>query len=303
MVPRITPIRPFNKDEWAFYIERMEKVEMKNIGFLGAGSMTEAMIEGMITRQFINPDQLVIMNRSNSHRLAELEEKYGVRTIQNAEKLLRRSNVLVLAMKPIDAAQALETIAPYLTNRHVIISVLAGITTSYIEESFQTKTPIVRAMPNTSATIGYSATAIARGTYANHEHLLYTQQLFETIGTVVQVKEEKLNAITGLSGSGPAYFYYMVECMEKAAILNGIDQETARHLIIQTITGAAKMLSETNLQATHLRERVTSPGGTTQAGLTMLEKYKYEEAITACITEAGKRSEELGKILEQQNHF
>ncbi|TKD70392.1 pyrroline-5-carboxylate reductase [Pseudalkalibacillus hwajinpoensis] len=281
----------------------MEKVEMKNIGFLGAGSMTEAMIEGMISRQFVTPDRIVIMNRTNAHRLAELEEKYGVRTLQNAEMLLRHSNVLVLAMKPIDAAQALESIQPFLTDQHVIISVLAGITTSYIEGSIQTKTPIVRVMPNTSAAIGYSATAIARGEYATDEHLSFTQKLFETIGTVVQVREEKLNAITGLSGSGPAYFYYMVECMEKAAILNGIDQKTARQLIIQTITGAAKMLNETNFEASHLRERVTSPGGTTQAGLTILEKYKYEEAITACITEAGKRSEELGKHLERQNHF
>ncbi len=303
MVPRITPIRPFNKDEWAFYMERMGKVEMKNIGFLGAGAMTEAMIQGMITKEFIDRDRLFIMNRSNSDRLAELEEKYGVRTLQDVETLLKHSDVIVLAMKPVDAAYALESMELFLTDQHVIISVLAGITTSYIEESIQPKTPIVRAMPNTSAAIGYSATAIARGKYANHEHSSFTQQLFETIGTVVQVREEKLNAITGLSGSGPAYFYYMVECMEKAAILNGIDQETARHLIIQTITGAAKMLSETNNQATQLRERVTSPGGTTQAGLTVLEKYKYEEAITECITEAGKRSEELGKILERQSHL
>lgn len=281
----------------------MEKVKMKNIGFLGAGAMTEAMIQGMITKEFIDPDRLFIMNRSNSQRLAELEKKFCVRTLQDVETLLNYSDAIVLAMKPFDAIHALESMEPHLTDQHVIISVLAGITTSYIEESIQTETPIVRAMPNTSAAIGYSATAIARGKFANQEHLLFTRKLFETIGTVVQVGEEKLNAITGLSGSGPAYFYYMVECMEKAAIQNGVDQVTARQLITQTIIGAAKMLSETNNQATHLRERVTSPGGTTEAGLTILEKYKYEEAISACITEAGKRSEELGKILERQNHI
>ncbi|MGB8000332.1 MAG: pyrroline-5-carboxylate reductase [Anaerobacillus sp.] len=275
-------------------------METANIGFLGAGSMTEAMIEGMISQGFANPKKLMIMNRSNSQRLDELEDKYSVQTTQNTEELLKRSNILILAMKPLDASSALENIQPFITHNHLIISVLAGITTSYVEELIGMRIPIVRAMPNTSAAIGFSATAIAPGEFATKKHLSFAERLFDTIGTVVHVEEEKLDAVTGVSGSGPAYFYYMVECMEKAAILNGLDEETARSLIIQTIHGAAKMLNRTDKQASLLREQVTSPGGTTQAGLSILEEYRYEEAVSACITAARKRSEELGKIFEKQ---
>ncbi len=277
------------------------KMERTDIGFLGAGSMTEAMVEGMISQEFVNPQKLIILNRSNSQRLDELENKYSVQTTQNTEELLKRTNILVLAMKPMDASSALENIQPFITHDHLIISVLAGITTSYVEEVIGLRIPVVRAMPNTSAAIGFSATALSPGRFATKVHLSFAEKLFDTIGTVVHVGEEKLDAVTGVSGSGPAYFYYMVECMEKAAILNGIDEETARSLIIQTINGAAKMLSRTDQQASLLREQVTSPGGTTQAGLSILEEYRYDEAVSACITAAKRRSEELGKIFEKQN--
>ncbi|WP_347549716.1 pyrroline-5-carboxylate reductase [Pseudalkalibacillus hwajinpoensis] len=274
---------------------------LTNIGFLGAGSMAEAMVEGIITSEFVYPEQLILMNRSNSARLYELRKKYNVETTHCLKELIEQSNVIILAVKPIDAAHALEEIRPYMTDNHLVISVLAGVTTSYIEESLETKTPVVRAMPNTSATIGASATAISPGKYTDSTHSLFATQLFETIGTVALVPEDQLDAVTGLSGSGPAYFYYMVECMEKAASANGLDKETARSLILQTITGAAEMLSITNHSPSLLRERITSPGGTTQAALAILEEYQFEEAIVACVTGATKRSKELGKSFEKQH--
>ena len=300
VVPRITPIRPLNKDEWAFLYGRMSKMKKHTIAFIGAGSITEAIIEGMIKEKFIHANQIVVMNRSNLDRLEELKDKYNVQTTQNIEQLLKNNKVIILAMKPADAETALKNIQPYINESHLIISVLAGITTSYVEEAIGTCTPIVRAMPNTSAMIGLSATAISPGHFAQKEDLLFAENLFLTIGSVVQVTEDKMNAVTGLSGSGPAYFYYMVECMEKAAIQNGLDPDTARELLLQTMNGAANMLRRTNQSPTLLREKITSSGGTTQAGITSLKEYQFERAILSCITDATKKAEELGKAFEKQ---
>ncbi|QHA92464.1 pyrroline-5-carboxylate reductase [Bacillus sp. N1-1] len=272
-----------------------------NIGFIGAGSITEAIVEGMISEKFVDSNQIMLLNRSNSQRLEELKTTYSVHVTQDIQKLLQQNRVIILAMKPIDAPDALSKIQPYIHKNHLIISVLAGITTAYIEEKIHTRTPIVRAMPNTSATIGLSATAISGGAFANENDLLFTKRLFQTIGSVVPVPEDKMNAVTGLSGSGPAYFYYMVECMEKAAIQNGLDEETARELILQTIYGAAMMLRQTKQPAELLRKKITSPGGTTQAGIATLKEYDYEEALLACITDATNRSQQLGELFQKQN--
>ncbi|WP_273833040.1 pyrroline-5-carboxylate reductase [Guptibacillus sedimenti] len=272
-----------------------------NIGFIGAGSITEAIVEGMISEKFVDSNQIMLLNRSNSQRLEELKTTYSVHVTQDIQKLLQQNRVIILAMKPTDAPDALGMIQPYIHKNHLIISVLAGITTTYIEEKIHTRTPIVRAMPNTSATIGLSATAISGGAYADKNDLLFTKRLFQTIGSVVSVPEDKMNAVTGLSGSGPAYFYYMVECMEKAAIQNGLDEETARELILQTIHGAAMMLRQTKQPAELLRKKITSPGGTTQAGIATLKEYDYEEALLACITDATNRSQQLGELFQKQN--
>lgn len=266
----------------------------QHIGFLGAGSMAESMVEGMITKSFVLPEQVILLNRINSKRLEELHLKYDVEVTQDYGKLLSKSNVVILAMKPKDVEKALQSLSPFLTEKHLILSVVAGITTYDIEECIGFKAPVIRAMPNTSASIGFSATAISAGRYSNKDQMSFAESLFETIGTVVHVPENQLDTVTGLSGSGPAYFYYMVECMEKAANLNGLDKETARSLIIQTITGAAMMLSQTNQSPTLLREKVTSPGGTTHTGLSILQNYKFDEAVLESITGARNRSAELG---------
>lgn len=272
-----------------------------NIGFIGAGSITEAIVEGMISEKFVEPNEITLLNRTNSHRLEELKTTYSVHVTQDIQELVQQNRVIVLAMKPADAPDALSKIQPYIHRNHLIISVLAGITTTYIGEKISIPTPIVRVMPNTSATIGLSATAITGGAFASENDLLFTKRLFQTIGSVVSVSEDKLNAVTGLSGSGPAYFYYMVECMEKAAIQNGLDEEIARELILQTIQGAAMMLRQTKQPAKLLREKITSSGGTTQAGIATLKAFHFEEALLSCITDATNRSQDLGDIFLKQN--
>lgn len=267
------------------------------VGFLGAGSMAESMVEGMIAKAFVSPEHITLLNRINKERLEELQTKYSVGIAHSYKEVLLQSEIVILAMKPKDAEEALRSLKPYITKEHLIISVIAGVSTSFIEECIGSETPVVRSMPNTSAAIGLSATAISSGRYTRNEQLSFAERLFSTIGTVVHVPEEQLDTVTGLSGSGPAYFYYMVECMERAANMNGLDKETARELIIQTMTGAAMMLSQTNQPPSLLREKVTSPGGTTQAGLSILKEYKFDEAVLESITGARRRSEELGNKL------
>lgn len=266
------------------------------IAFIGAGSMAEALIAGM-TKTLYRPEQIIVTNRCNQERLRYMKETYGVQIETNKEKALKAADIIILAMKPKDAMEGIVSIATDVSEHHLVISVLAGVSTDTIMSLIGKKVSIVRAMPNTSATIGQSATALALGRFANEEHLAIAETLFRTVGIVTVVSEDDLHAVTGLSGSGPAYVYYLVEAMEKAANEIGLDRSIAKELILQTIIGAAQMLKTTNNPPSVLRKEVTSPGGTTEAGIQVLEQYHYQEAVIACIKRATERSAELGKAL------
>lgn len=268
---------------------------MVKISFVGAGSMAEAVISGMIDQELYSKDHIYVMNKKNKARLQELENVYGVVTSQDKEEVISKADIVVLATKPHDIEVALQDIAPYLDEDQLIISMLAGVSTEAIVQHVGKNIPVIRTMPNTSAMIGYSATAICKGKFANERHLAQTKELFEAIGTVSVVEEDQMHIVTGISGSGPAYVYYLVEAMEEAAMDEGLDQETAQQLIIQTIVGSGKMLKEREESAQQLRENVTSPNGTTAAGLASLKEKGFKEAVIACVKSATRRSEELGK--------
>ncbi|MGP3559907.1 pyrroline-5-carboxylate reductase ProI [Geobacillus sp. BK01] len=268
----------------------------RSIAFIGAGSMAEALIAGM-TKTFCHPEQIVVTNRQNRARLGELERTYGVRAAQNVHLAVERADIVILAMKPKDVADAMAAVAPAIRPNQLILSLLAGVTTETIEQLAGRDVAVVRAMPNTSAAVGLSATAIAGGRFASEQHLETAKQLFETVGIVTVVPERDLHAVTGLSGSGPAYVYYLVEAMEKAAADIGLERNVAKTLILQTIIGAAEMLKASDKHPSVLRREVTSPGGTTEAGIGVLEQYRFQEAIAACIRRAATRSEELGNAL------
>ncbi|AGT32648.1 pyrroline-5-carboxylate reductase [Geobacillus genomosp. 3] len=268
----------------------------RSIAFIGAGSMAEALIAGM-TKTFCHPEQIVVTNRQNRARLGELERTYGVRAAQNVHLAVERADIVILAMKPKDVAEAMAAVAPAIRPNQLILSLLAGVTTETIEQLAGRDVAVVRAMPNTSAAVGLSATAIAGGRFASEQHLETAKQLFETVGIVTVVPERDLHAVTGLSGSGPAYVYYLVEAMEKAAADIGLERNVAKTLILQTIIGAAEMLKASDKHPSVLRREVTSPGGTTEAGIGVLEQYRFQEAIAACIRRAATRSEELGNAL------
>ncbi|RFB17078.1 pyrroline-5-carboxylate reductase [Bacillus sp. HNG] len=271
----------------------------QNIVFVGAGSMAEAMISGMLQKELFLPRQISVMNRSNHTRLAELSKTYGVTISPNQKEAIENAGIIILAIKPKDVAEAVLAIKEYVSEQQLIISVLAGVATTTITDLLNKEVAVVRAMPNTSATIGKSATALSAGMHANENHLLIARQLFQTIGIVTTVAEKDLHAVTGLSGSGPAYVYYLVEAMEKAADDIGLEKGIAKELILQTIIGAAEMLKHSSKQPATLRKEVTSPGGTTEAGIKVLEQYNYQQAMVACIKRATIRSAELGEAMLQ----
>ena len=199
-------------------------------------------------------------------------------------------------MKPKDVAEALTPFKEDIHNNLLIISLLAGVSTHSIRNLLQKDVPIIRAMPNTSAAILKSATAISSSKHATKEHIQTAIALFETIGLVSVVEEEEMHAVTALSGSGPAYIYYVVEAMEEAA-KNRFKEDVAKSLILQTMIGAAEMLKQ--VKNTRLFCEITSPGGTTEAGIEVLQEHQFQQALISCITQAAQRSHNLGKTFEQ----
>ncbi|PEU94511.1 pyrroline-5-carboxylate reductase [Bacillus cereus] len=274
-------------------------MSIQNISFLGAGSIAEAIIGGLLHANVVKGEQITVSNRSNETRLQELHNKYGVKGTHNKKELLTDTNILFLAMKPKDIAEALTPFKEYIHHNLLIISLLAGVSTHSIRNLLEKDIPIIRAMPNTSAAILKSATAISPSKHATKEHIQTAIALFETIGLVSVVEEEDMHAVTALSGSGPAYIYYVVEAMEEAAKEIGLKEDIAKSLILQTMIGAAEMLKASEKHPSILRKEITSPGGTTEAGIEVLQEHKFQQALISCITQAAQRSHNLGKTLEQ----
>lgn len=267
---------------------------MNNIACIGIGSMAEAIISGIIARGGVKPKQIRVANKSNQERLAYIQQQYGVHGYTSLEAALTNADVVFLAVKPKDVLAALTAARPYLTENMLLISVAAGVNLANLENIIDKKMAIVRAMPNTSAAVGLSATALSANSLIGTAQMQMAIDLFSSIGTVSVVEENKLNAVTGLSGSGPAYIYYVVEAMEKSAQEIGLDPATAKQLIIQTIQGAAEMLNQSPKTPATLRKEVTSPGGTTEAGLKVLEDYHVQNAFIACIEEATNQAKRMG---------
>ncbi|CAM3797367.1 pyrroline-5-carboxylate reductase [Mesobacillus zeae] len=267
---------------------------MKKLVFAGAGSIAEALISGITQNRLLHGSQIWATNRGNGERLDELNRKYGIHTTYNQEELYSGADAVILAMKPKDAANALGQIGDYLGRETLVISVLAGVSFQTIEQASGKPLSVIRAMPNTSAAIGQSATALAANARAGVAEKELAKTLFETVGTAAFVAEDQLDAVTGLSGSGPAYIYYLVEAMEKSAVEIGLDRTLAKELIVQTLIGAAGMLSKSEKTPEQLRYEVTSPGGTTEAGIGILEQHGVQEALVACIKEAAAHSGKMG---------
>lgn len=264
---------------------------MKKILFIGAGSMAEALIQGWINQKVFTAQEIYVTNRSDKERLQFLHETYGVNCLVDAE-IFKQADLIILAMKPKDAIAAMDELKAKITEHSAILSILAGIAIQTITEHLGIR-PVARVMPNTSATIGMSASGIAFSNEVTTEQRTTFLQLLEAVGSVIEVDEDQLHAVTALSGSGPAYIYYLMEAFEKVGTKVGLSKDTVRLLMTQTLAGTAEMLKQSVDEPDVLRRKVTSPGGTTEAGIKALEKYQFNEAIEACIKEAEARSRSL----------
>lgn len=272
----------------------------KTVAFLGAGSMAEAMISGLVESGNIPQENIIVTNRQNQQRLNDLQDKYGIRAMTRDQLDSNQVDVYILAMKPKDVEPALDSIKYKVRADQLVLSVLAGVTTSFIEENLNGDHQVIRVMPNTSSMLGESATAMSVGHYTTAESQQIATTLLEMIGEVYTIEEDKMDIFTGIAGSGPAYFYYLVEQIEKAGAAFGLKPEMARQIGAQTLLGATKMMLEGDDTPAQLRENVTSPNGTTAAGLKSLSEHGGGKAMFEAIKSAATRSKEISDQLNPQ---
>jgi pyrroline-5-carboxylate reductase len=262
------------------------------IGILGAGKMGEALISGLL-RAGRAPSGLIAVVR-RPERAAHVRDAYGIGVVSAAEAA-KSADTLILAVKPQDMPALLDEIAPHVPADSLMISVAAGITTSLIERRLGGDIPVVRVMSNTPVLVDEAMSVISPGAYARPEHLERAEELLRPVGKVLRIPESQQDAATALSGSGPAYVYFLVEAMVDAGILLGMPRGTALEMVIQAVYGAATMLRETGEHPVILREAVTSPAGTTISAIRELERHGVRAAFLAAIEAARDRGAELGR--------
>lgn len=268
-----------------------------SIAFVGAGNMAGALIRGLVGTGTV-PAYRITASDPDEARLGALGSELGIRTTSDNAEAVSEANVVVLATKPQVFAEVLPGVAAALSPSALLISIAAGISTRVIERAFPRGSRVVRSMPNTPALVGAGATAIAAGAHATDADLDLAELLFRSVGIAVRVPEEQIDAVTGLSGSGPAYVFAMIEALRDAGIAEGLPADTAIQLASQTVFGAARLLLDEKEAPEVLRARVTSPGGTTRAGLDALASANFAGVIQGAVHAATRRSAELGKIAE-----
>jgi len=261
------------------------------IGFIGAGNMAEALIGGL-REAGVGGSRILATNRRRRERLDHLRATWGITTTPSKAEVAAAADTLVLAMKPADLDDAMRELRPYIAGRHLLISLLAGVRCETVEQ-YLNGSPVVRAMPNLSAAVLASTTALAHGRHAASSHRATTRALFDLVGHTVDVDEDAMDAVTAIAGSGPAYVYLFMEALIEAGVHAGLSPEAARALAVQTVFGAAKLVKETGNEPADLRRRVTSPGGTTMAALTVLEARGFKTAVGEAVRQAIRRAGEL----------
>lgn len=265
---------------------------MSKIAVIGAGVMGEALLSGLL-RGGQTADSVCITER-RPERAAELRSKYGVDVVSNVEAA-KTSDVLVIVVKPQDMSALLDEISPFVQPGSLVVSLAAGITTEFLESKLAAGTAVVRVMPNTPALVDEGMAALSAGLHCNAEQLERAEALLRSVGKTVQVPEKYQDAVTAISGSGPAYVFYVVEAMIEAGVVLGLPRAVAHDLVVQTVVGAAVLLRETGEHPTVLRENVTSPAGTTAAALRELDDHKVRAAFITAMEAARDRSRELAE--------
>jgi pyrroline-5-carboxylate reductase len=260
------------------------------VAIIGAGVMGETLLSGLLRGGYDAAE--IVVGEKRAERAEYLRATHGVEVVEQLEGATRAETV-ALVVKPQDMSEVLAEIAPHLRPGQLVVSLAAGITTSWIESRLADGIAVVRVMPNTPALVDEGMAAISPGSHCDEEHLAVAERLLAATGRVVRVPERQQDAVTAISGSGPAYIFFVVESMIEAGVHLGLPRSTATELVVQTVVGSAKLLRETGTHPTVLREQVTSPGGTTAAAIRQLEDHKVRAAFITAMEAARDRSSAL----------
>jgi pyrroline-5-carboxylate reductase len=273
-------------------------LDSKKIGVIGAGHIGAAVIGGLLKAKLTSPKNVMASRRTESS-LAELAKTLGIHTTTDNKKVAKSSDIIILAVKPMNSREVLTEIKEFIQPYQLIISVMAGIKTSFINSLLGVSCPVIRSMPNTPVLVDGGATAISKGEFAGEDDLKIAHAIFKSVGTVEVVPENLLDAVTGLSGSGPAYIYMVIEAMTDGGVKMGIPRQIAFKLAAQTVYGSAKLVIETGKHPAILKDEVTTPGGTAIAAVAELETHGLRTMLINAVSTATMRSKELSKIIEE----
>ena len=266
----------------------------KRIAFLGSGNMAEAMVKGLLGTGTAAPGD-VLCAEPRPERREELARRYGVETFADNVEACDRAELVFLSVKPQIVDPVLEEIAAAVDPKKLVVSIVAGVSSAAMARKLGAGVRVVRAMPNTAALVGAAATAIARGAHATDADLEQARKIFQSVGTVSVIEEHLMDAVTGLSGSGPAFLFLVVEALSDGGVKMGLPRQVATTLAAQTLIGAGRLVLETGEHPGYLKDQVTSPGGTTIAGMHALEAAGVRGALIAAVEAATRRSHELGQ--------
>ncbi len=264
------------------------------IGFIGGGNMGEALIRGLISASLFPPERVFVFDVVEA-RVKYLEKEFGVEAKRDIAELVRSSSIVLVAVKPQTILEVLDTLRGCLSHKPLVISIAAGVALSTLEGRLPESTSVVRVMPNACALVGEAASALSRGKAVTGAQMEIGLALFRAVGKAVEIDEKLMDAVTGLSGSGPAYVLLMIEALIDAGVLMGMPRQAARELAVQTVIGTSRLLESTGKHPGELRDMITSPGGTTIHGLQVLEARSVRGAFLECVEAATRRSAELGK--------
>ncbi|MBN1574709.1 MAG: pyrroline-5-carboxylate reductase [Deltaproteobacteria bacterium] len=269
-------------------------MDKMTVGFLGSGNMAEALIRGILGTGRAGADRIIATDISRD-RLKYISETYSVKTAENPVDMARGSDVIFIATKPAQIGEALRSVNDVIDQKKLVISIAAGITIAFIEQRLKKNVPVIRVMPNTPALVLAGMAALSAGSSATDEHMQIALSIFSAVGEAVVVDEGLIDAVTALSGSGPAYVFMVIEAMADGGVKAGLSRHIALKLAAQTVMGAAKMVIETGRHPGELKDMVTSPGGTTIEALSVLEDNGVRGAFIEAVEAAFLKAKELGK--------
>lgn len=268
----------------------------KTIGFIGAGKMATAIIKGLLKSGLFDKNH-IIASEPNKDYAHKTEKELGIKMVHNNREAAAEADIILLAVKPFVVKEVLTEIEDRIDNSKVIITIAAGISSSRVEEILEKEARVIKVMPNTPALLGEGMSAVCKGEHATEEDFETVIKIFESVGKVIKAKEEDIDAITGVSGSGPAFYYYIIDAIAKAGEKLGLDYKTALMLSAQTALGSAKMILESGVEPQQLITNVTTPGGTTAEGNKVLNESNISDILFETVEKTAKKSELMGKQL------